>query len=206
MFMIQLFIISLAHTPLNISVTLTTLYQLHMKFILPYESTKLSSYSHAYSLSSVVGGNHTVTPKRENSPPPFVESDSHHLSPLVNFLCLTTIVPNSTYLVHSTCPYLSTVPLLPHPAPPQMAVSHTTAWGLWQGGVPVLRGSGVRLQLGRIGMLSCLHRLLSGRRWALISLHRQRFLSMTSSSLPSLWVWAADAAAPPVLGGCPWAS
>lgn len=46
----------------------------------------------------------------------------------------------------------------------QMAVSHTTACGLWQGGVPVLRGSGVFLQLGRMGMLSCLHRLLSGRR------------------------------------------
>lgn len=46
----------------------------------------------------------------------------------------------------------------------QMAVSHTTACGLWQGGVPVLRGSGVFLQLGKIGILSCLHKLLSGRR------------------------------------------
>ncbi len=46
----------------------------------------------------------------------------------------------------------------------QIAVSHTTACGLWQGGVPVLRGSGVFLQLGNIGILSCLHKLLSGRR------------------------------------------
>lgn len=46
----------------------------------------------------------------------------------------------------------------------QIAVSHTTACGLWQGGVPVLRGSGVLLQLGKIGILSCLHKLLSGRR------------------------------------------
>lgn len=46
----------------------------------------------------------------------------------------------------------------------QIAVSHTTACVLWQGGVPVLRGSGVLLQLGKIGILSCLHKLLSGRR------------------------------------------
>lgn len=90
--------------------------------------------------------------------------------------------------------------------PPQIAVSHTTACGLWQGGVPVLRGSGVRLQLGRMGMLSCLHRLLSGRLWALISLHRQRLRSMTSSSLPSLWVCVADWVVPPLTGGCPCAS
>lgn len=90
--------------------------------------------------------------------------------------------------------------------PPQIAVSHTTACGLWQGGVPVLRGSGVRLQLGRMGMLSCLHRLLSGRLWALISLHRQRLRSMTSSSLPSLWVCVADGVVPPLTGGCPCAS
>lgn len=91
-------------------------------------------------------------------------------------------------------------------SPPQIAVSHTTACGLWQGGVPVLRGSGVRLQLGRIGMLSCLHRLLSGRLWALISLHRQRLRSMTSSSLPSLWVCVADGVLPPLTWGCPWAN
>lgn len=90
--------------------------------------------------------------------------------------------------------------------PPQIAVSHTTACGLWQGGVPVLRGSGVRLQLGRMGMLSCLHRLLSGRLWALISLHRQRLRSMTSSSLPSLWVCVVDGVVPPLRGGCPCAS
>lgn len=90
--------------------------------------------------------------------------------------------------------------------PPQIAVSHTTACGLWQGGVPVLRGSGVRLQLGRMGMLSCLHRLLSGRLWALISLHRQRLRSMTSSSLPSLWVCVVDGVVPPLTGGCPCAS
>lgn len=89
---------------------------------------------------------------------------------------------------------------------PQIAVSHTTACGLWQGGVPVLRGSGVRLQLGRMGMLSCLHRLLSGRLWALISLHRQRLRSMTSSSLPSLWVCVEDGVVPPPTGGCPCAS
>lgn len=89
---------------------------------------------------------------------------------------------------------------------PQIAVSHTTACGLWQGGVPVLRGSGVRLQLGRMGMLSCLQRLLSGRLWALISLHRQRLRSMTSSSLPSLWVCVEDGVVPPPTGGCPCAS
>lgn len=89
---------------------------------------------------------------------------------------------------------------------PQIAVSHTTACGLWHGGVPVLRGSGVRLQLGRMGMLSCLHRLLSGRLWALISLHRQRLRSMTSSSLPSLWVCVADGVVPPLTVGCPCAS
>lgn len=88
----------------------------------------------------------------------------------------------------------------------QMAVSHTTACGLWHGGVPVLRGSGVRLQLGRIGMLSCLHKLLSGRLWALISLHRQRLRSMTSSSLPSLWVCAVDSVVLPLTEGCPCAS
>lgn len=81
----------------------------------------------------------------------------------------------------------------------QIAVSHTTACGLWQGGVPVLRGSGVFLQLGRMGMLSCLHRLLSGRRWALISLHRHRFLSITSRSLPSRWVAAPVVPAPPAV-------
>lgn len=90
--------------------------------------------------------------------------------------------------------------------PPQIAVSHTTACGLWHGGVPVLRGSGVRLQLGRMGMLSCLHRLLSGRLWALISLHRQRLRSMTSSSLPSLWVCVVEGVVPPLTGGCPCAS
>lgn len=86
----------------------------------------------------------------------------------------------------------------------QMAVSHTTACGLWQGGVPVLRGSGVLLQLGKIGILSCLHKLLSGRRWALISLHRQRFLSITSRSLPSRWAGAAEVPAVPAPMGA-WA-
>lgn len=90
---------------------------------------------------------------------------------------------------------------LSSPSPCQIAVSHTTACGLWQGGVPVLRGSGVRLQLGRMGMLSCLHRLLSGRLWALISLQRQRLRSMTSSNLPSLRVCAADEAAPAPAAG-----
>lgn len=90
--------------------------------------------------------------------------------------------------------------------PPQIAVSHTTACGLWQGGVPVLRGSGVLLQLGRMGMLSCLQRLLSGRRWALISLQRQRLRSMTSSNFPSLWLCAVDGTPPPLTAGCPWAS
>ncbi len=86
----------------------------------------------------------------------------------------------------------------------QMAVSHTTACGLWQGGVPVLRGSGVFLQLGNIGILSCLHKLLSGRRWALISLHRQRFLSITSRSLPSRLAGAVEVPDVPVLRGA-WA-
>lgn len=103
--------------------------------------------------------------------------------------------------------YLSSVCSVDRPvSPPQIAVSHTTACGLWQGGVPVFRGSGVRLQLGRIGMLSCLYKLLSGRLWALISLHRQRLRSMTSNSLPSLCVCVEDGVVPPLTGGCPWAS
>ncbi len=67
-----------------------------------------------------------------------------------------------------------------------------------------LRGSGVFLQLGKIGILSCLHKLLSGRRWDLISLHRQRFLSITSRSLPSRWVGAVEVPGLPVLRGA-WA-
>lgn len=55
-------------------------------------------------------------------------------------------------------------------------------------------------------MLSCLQRLLSGRLWALISLHRQRLRSMTSSNFPSLWVCVVDGMPPPLTAGCPWAS
>lgn len=69
--------------------------------------------------------------------------------------------------------------------PPQMAVSQRTVCCRRQGGVPDLRGSGPRRQLGRMGMLSCLQRPRSGRWRALISLHTQRLRSITSSSLPS---------------------
>lgn len=71
------------------------------------------------------------------------------------------------------------------PRPPQMAVSQRTVCCRRQGGVPDLRGSGPRLQLGRMGMLSCLQRPRSGRWRALISLHTQRLRSITSRSLPS---------------------
>lgn len=73
----------------------------------------------------------------------------------------------------------------PAPRPPQMAVSQRTVCCRRQGGVPDLRGSGPRRQLGRMGMLSCLQRPRSGRWRALISLHTQRLRSITSSSLPS---------------------
>lgn len=69
--------------------------------------------------------------------------------------------------------------------PPQMAVSQRTVCCRRQGGVPDFRGSGPRLQLGRMGMLSCLQRPRSGRWRALISLHTQRLRSITSSNLPS---------------------
>jgi hypothetical protein len=71
------------------------------------------------------------------------------------------------------------------PRPPQMAVSQRTVCCRRQGGVPDLRGSGPRRQLGRMGMLSCLQRPRSGRWRALISLHTQRLRSITSRSLPS---------------------
>lgn len=71
------------------------------------------------------------------------------------------------------------------PCIPQMAVSQRTVCCRRQGGVPDLRGSGPRRQLGRIGMLSCLQSPRSGRWRALISLHTQRLRSITSSSLPS---------------------
>lgn len=66
-----------------------------------------------------------------------------------------------------------------------MAVSQRTVCCRRQGGVPDLRGSGPRRQLGRIGMLSCLQSPRSGRWRALISLHTQRLRSITSRSLPS---------------------
>lgn len=74
---------------------------------------------------------------------------------------------------------------VPSRRPPQMAVSQRTVCCRRQGGVPDLRGSGPRRQLGRMGMLSCLQRPRSGRWRALISLHTQRLRSITSSSLPS---------------------
>lgn len=79
------------------------------------------------------------------------------------------------------------LPSLSAPAshPHQMAVSQRTVCCRRQGGVPDLRGSGPRRQLGRMGMLSCLQRPRSGRWRALISLHTQRLRSITSSSLPS---------------------
>lgn len=128
-----------------------------------------------------------------------LRSASHTMRAVTNPLLLFSLI--------KLFDHLQSISSLLSPAfPPQIAVSHTTACGLWQGGVPVLRGSGVRLQLGRMGMLSCLHRLLSGRLWALISLHRQRLRSMTSSSLPSLWLCVADRVVPPLTGGCPCAS
>lgn len=69
----------------------------------------------------------------------------------------------------------------------QMAVSQKTVEcpGAVAVGGAEYGGGCFLLQLGRMGMLSCLHRFFSGRCRALISRHRMRFFSMVSIMVAS---------------------
>lgn len=82
-----------------------------------------------------------------------------------------------------------------HPGGGQIAVSQSTAWGRRAGGVPGGGGGGGRPSgatppfqaggAGRGGRLSCLHSPPPRPPRALISVHTQRFRSITSCSCPS---------------------